>query len=61
LNVSVVASVPEVGARFRAVGTRSFVTALWAEWTKLRTLAGTWWLLLAVIALPAAGGVGGGR
>jgi ABC-2 type transport system permease protein len=34
------------------------VSALRAEWTKLRTLAGTWWLLLAVIALTAAvGGV----
>jgi ABC-2 type transport system permease protein len=29
-----------------------------AEWTKLRTLAGTWWLLLAVIALTAAVGAG---
>ena len=25
--------------------------ALHAEWTKLRTLAGTWWLLLAAAAL----------
>jgi ABC-2 type transport system permease protein len=30
--------------------------SLRAEWTKLRTLAGTWWLLLAVIALTAAAG-----
>ena len=30
--------------------------ALRAEWTKLRTLSGTWWLLLAVIALTAAVG-----
>ena len=28
--------------------------ALHAEWTKLRTLAGTWWLLLAVAALTVA-------
>jgi ABC-2 type transport system permease protein len=58
VNVPVLASVPEVGARFGAVGTRPFVTALRAEWTKLRTLAGTWWLLLAVIALTMAVGAG---
>jgi ABC-2 type transport system permease protein len=34
------------------------MSALRAEWTKARTLAGTWWLLLAVIALNTA--VGGG-
>jgi ABC-2 type transport system permease protein len=34
------------------------VSALRAEWTKLRTLAGTWWLLLAVVALTAAVGAG---
>jgi ABC-2 type transport system permease protein len=34
------------------------VSALRAEWTKLRTLTGTWWLLLAVIALTAAVGAG---
>jgi ABC-2 type transport system permease protein len=34
------------------------VCALHAEWTKLRTLAGTWWLLLAVIALTTAVGAG---
>jgi ABC-2 type transport system permease protein len=34
------------------------VSALRAEWTKLRTLGGTWWLLLAVIALTAAVGSG---
>jgi ABC-2 type transport system permease protein len=28
--------------------------ALYAEWTKLRTLAGTWWLLLAAAALTIA-------
>jgi ABC-2 type transport system permease protein len=28
--------------------------ALHAEWTKLRTLAGTWWLLLAAVALTIA-------
>ena len=48
--------VREVGARWDAAGTRTFATALRAEWTKLRTLAGTWWLLLAVIALTAAVG-----
>jgi ABC-2 type transport system permease protein len=32
------------------------VRALRAEWTKLRTLSGTWWLLLTVIALTAAVG-----
>jgi ABC-2 type transport system permease protein len=58
VNVRVLASIPEVGARCGAVGTRPFVTALRAEWTKLRTLAGTWWLLLAVIALTAAVGAG---
>jgi ABC-2 type transport system permease protein len=31
-----------------------FVDALHAEWTKLRTLAGTGWLLLAVVALTVA-------
>jgi ABC-2 type transport system permease protein len=30
--------------------------ALHAEWTKLRTLAGTWWLMLAVIVLAVAAG-----
>jgi ABC-2 type transport system permease protein len=58
VNVPVLASVPQVGARFGAAGTRPFTAALRAEWTKLRTLAGTWWLLLAVIALTAAVGVG---
>ncbi len=32
------------------------MNALRAEWTKLRTLSGTWWLLLAVIALTVAVG-----
>jgi ABC-2 type transport system permease protein len=58
MSVPVLASGPEAGARFSAVGTRPSVTALRAEWTKLRTLAGTWWLLLAVIALTAAVGAG---
>ena len=35
---------------------RPAVRALCAEWTKLRTLSGTWWLLLTVIALTAAVG-----
>jgi ABC-2 type transport system permease protein len=58
VNVPVLAGVPEVGARWGGVGTRPFATALRAEWTKLRTLAGTWWLLLAVVALTAAVGAG---
>jgi ABC-2 type transport system permease protein len=58
VNVPVLAGVPEVRARWGAADTRSFATALRAEWTKLRTLAGTWWLLLAVIALTAAVGAG---
>ena len=33
-----------------------YMSALRAEWTKLRTLSGTWWLLFAVIALTAAVG-----
>ena len=32
------------------------MSAVHAEWTKLRTLSGTWWQLLAVIALTAAVG-----
>jgi ABC-2 type transport system permease protein len=32
------------------------MSALRAEWTKVRTLAGTWWLLFTVIALTAAVG-----
>jgi ABC-2 type transport system permease protein len=38
------------------VTTYGQLSALRAEWTKLRTLSGTWWLLLAVIALTAAVG-----
>jgi len=38
------------------VSGESTVNELRAEWTKLRTLAGTWWLLLAVIALTVAVG-----
>jgi ABC-2 type transport system permease protein len=34
------------------------ICALHAEWTKLRTLAGTWWLLLTAIALTTAVGAG---
>jgi len=56
--VSVPTSVREAGARSAGVGTAAPVDALRAEWTKLRTLAGTWWLLLAVIALTAAVGAG---
>jgi ABC-2 type transport system permease protein len=61
VNVPVLARVPEVDARFGAAGTRPFATALRAEWTKLRTLAGTWWLLLAVIALTVAVAAGCGQ
>jgi ABC-2 type transport system permease protein len=35
---------------------RPAVRALRAEWTKLATLSGTWWLLLTIIALTAAVG-----
>ena len=52
------ASVPAVTARSAAPPTGAPAAALRAEWTKLRTLAGTWWLLLAIIALTAAVGVG---
>jgi ABC-2 type transport system permease protein len=58
MTVSVSASVPEASRRSAAIGTGVPVSALRAEWTKLRTLAGTWWLLLAVIALTVAVGVG---
>jgi ABC-2 type transport system permease protein len=51
-------SVRAAGARPAGLGTAAPADALRAEWTKLRTLAGTWWLLLAVIALTAAVGVG---
>ena len=33
-------------------------SAVHAEWTKLRTLASTWWLLLAAVALTIAVGIG---
>jgi ABC-2 type transport system permease protein len=52
------ASVSSVDARSAATRTGAPTAALRAEWTKLRTLPGTWWLLLAVIALTAAVGVG---
>jgi ABC-2 type transport system permease protein len=39
---------PALGARYAWAG---FGDALHAEWTKLRTLASTWWLLLAAVAL----------
>ncbi|MGD0704700.1 MAG: ABC transporter permease [Trebonia sp.] len=35
---------------------RGRMSAVRAEWTKLRTLSGTWWLLLTVIALTSAVG-----
>jgi ABC-2 type transport system permease protein len=43
-----------------AAASEELMRALHAEWTKLRTLAGTWWLLLAVIALTTAVGAGAG-
>jgi ABC-2 type transport system permease protein len=52
------ASVPAVTTRSAATTTGAPAAALRAEWTKLRTLSGTWWLLLAIIALTAAVGVG---
>jgi len=58
MTLSVSASVPEASRRSAAIGTGVPVSALRAEWTKLRTLAGTWWLLLAVIVLTAAVGAG---
>src|ERR1700735_3963946 len=58
MTVSVSASVPEARRRSAAIGRGVPVSALHAEWTKLRTLAGTGWLLLAVIALTAAVGAG---
>jgi ABC-2 type transport system permease protein len=57
MSVRVAASVPEAGAQPGA-GPVERLGALRAEWTKLRTLPGTWWLLLGVIALTTAVGVG---
>jgi ABC-2 type transport system permease protein len=57
MSVRVAASVPEVGAQ-PAARTLALAAALRAEWTKLRTLSGTWWLLLGVITLTAAVGTG---
>jgi ABC-2 type transport system permease protein len=51
-------TVPSVDAWSAVTRTGAPVAALRAEWTKLRTLRGTWWLLLAVIALTAAVGIG---
>ena len=47
-----------VDARSAATRTGAPLAPLRAEWTKLRTLPGTWWLLVAVVALTAAVGVG---
>jgi ABC-2 type transport system permease protein len=58
MSVPAPTSVPSVDARSAATRTGAPLAALRAEWTKLRTLSGTWWLLLAVIALTAAVGVG---
>jgi ABC-2 type transport system permease protein len=51
-------SVSSADAWSAAPRTGAPAAALRAEWTKLRTLPGTWWLLLAIIALTAAVGVG---
>jgi len=40
----------------RGAGT-TLPDAVHAEWTKLRTLAGTWWLLAAAVAVTIAAGV----
>jgi ABC-2 type transport system permease protein len=53
-----VISVSSVDAGSAAARTGAPMAALRAEWTKLRTLPGTWWLLLAVIAVTAAVGIG---
>ena len=58
MSAPVTASVPVLGERSAGAGTGVALSALRAEWTKLSTLAGTWWLLLAVIALTAAVGAG---
>jgi ABC-2 type transport system permease protein len=49
---------PEVGHRSADADRGAPLSALRAECSKLSTLAGTWWLLLAVIALTAAVGAG---
>lgn len=51
-----VRDVPGRGVRFE--GVRAAGRAERAEWTKLRTVPGTWWLLLAVAAVTAAVGAG---
>ena len=51
-------SAPRCGPDQRPAVPGELLCALHAEWTKLRTLAGTWWLLLAVIALTTAVGAG---
>ncbi|MEV5980469.1 ABC transporter permease [Streptomyces sp. NPDC052114] len=40
----------------RVLGGGRWLGALHSEWTKLRTLRSTWWLLLAVVALTVAAG-----
>jgi ABC-2 type transport system permease protein len=49
--------VPATPANVAGAGWTSMRDALCAEWTKLRTVPGTAWLLLAVIALTAALGI----
>ena len=44
----------KLGGFERAGGARQTLLALHAEWTKLRTLASTGWLLLGVAALTIA-------
>ncbi|WP_237773431.1 ABC transporter permease subunit [Streptomyces luteocolor] len=41
----------------RVLGGECRLGTLHAEWTKLRTLRSTWWLLLAAVALTVAAGV----
>ena len=45
----------------RAAAERRVTDALRAEWTKLRTVAGTWWLMAGAVALTVAASAGDSR